>query len=409
MLKRFQQVFTLFVFLFILGLSNVNAETFKYIYRTNDNYRILSIVDENVYINGKFNHTAEIVNRISVKITDTKGETGTHEATFITSEKNTTSNNSNSFSSQVHSWGREYLSIFDRNAQGVYTIDKQYFMPVVRDVPVFPNYDVKPGDTWSYDGHEAHDMREGFKIEEPFKIPFVANYKYLRDIEKDGKNLAELQVEYTLEYDSPVPNTKVVNYPKKTFGFSSQIILWDKENGLPYSYSENFRIVLNLASGDILEYIGSAKADVTERSLDRSKTEESLKEKIDELGIKDASVKIDEKGITISLSNIQFLPNSAVLQKSEKLKLDKIAEILKVYPNNDLLISGHTALAGTKKAQDELSIERASSVASYLIQKGVKDAQHVFSRGFGASQPVADNSTVEGMEKNRRVEITILD
>jgi outer membrane protein OmpA-like peptidoglycan-associated protein len=48
-------------------------------------------------------------------------------------------------------------------------------------------------------------------------------------------------------------------------------------------------------------------------------------------------------------------------------------------------------------------------VADYLIEKGVREADRIIVRGFGADNPVADNATPEGMRRNRRVEITILE
>ena len=93
---------------------------------------------------------------------------------------------------------------------------------------------------------------------------------------------------------------------------------------------------------------------------------------------------------------------------SEKKKIDKIAKIIESY-TNDLLISGHTALAGTAESCQILSEERADSVANYLIKKGVRDKYHIFTQGFGAKVPIASNATEEGKSKNRRVEITILD
>jgi outer membrane protein OmpA-like peptidoglycan-associated protein len=56
-----------------------------------------------------------------------------------------------------------------------------------------------------------------------------------------------------------------------------------------------------------------------------------------------------------------------------------------------------------------LSIERAAAVADYLLSKNVRSADRVVIRGYGAEKPIADNSTQEGMSKNRRVEITILE
>ena len=113
--------------------------------------------------------------------------------------------------------------------------------------------------------------------------------------------------------------------------------------------------------------------------------------------------------MTLSIENIQFLPDSDILTQTERAKLDKIAQILNAYPDNDLLITGHTALRGTKESRMQLSVERAQSVASYLIRKKVRDKYHIFTQGMGGDVPIADNSTEAGRAKHRRVEITIMD
>jgi outer membrane protein OmpA-like peptidoglycan-associated protein len=120
-------------------------------------------------------------------------------------------------------------------------------------------------------------------------------------------------------------------------------------------------------------------------------------------------VRIVDEGITISLENIQFQPDSAVLLAVEKEKLDKIGEILEGFADRDILVGGHTALAGSAAGRMKLSQERAGAVADYLISRGVRTASHVVVRGYGAERPVADNRTAEGMRRNRRVEITLLE
>jgi outer membrane protein OmpA-like peptidoglycan-associated protein len=95
--------------------------------------------------------------------------------------------------------------------------------------------------------------------------------------------------------------------------------------------------------------------------------------------------------------------------EGERAKLDRIAEILKRYPDRDIMIGGHTALAGTAEGRMQLSIDRAKAVADYFLSKNVRTADRVVVRGYGAERPIADNKTEEGKRKNRRVEITILE
>jgi outer membrane protein OmpA-like peptidoglycan-associated protein len=136
---------------------------------------------------------------------------------------------------------------------------------------------------------------------------------------------------------------------------------------------------------------------------------EEIAEDIKRLEIEDAAVRVIDEGIAISLENIQFQPDSAVLLSGEQEKLDKIAEILRRYPDRDILVGGHTARAGSPAGQLELSRQRAAAAAAYLIEKGARTADRVMVRGYGAGKPLGDNNTEAGRRQNRRVEITILE
>lgn len=138
-------------------------------------------------------------------------------------------------------------------------------------------------------------------------------------------------------------------------------------------------------------------------------TTSEIRSRLNEMGLKNATVNKTEEGITISLENIQFAQESAILRESEKEKLKQIAEILTMFEENNLLIRGHTALFGTKKGQKDLSERRARAVADYLVKLGVKTREKIAVQGLGAEVPIASNRTEAGKAKNRRVEITILD
>ena len=143
--------------------------------------------------------------------------------------------------------------------------------------------------------------------------------------------------------------------------------------------------------------------------MDRAQVVSEIRQELDRLGFEDQAVVEDERGVTIRLDNIQFPPDSAFLWDSEKEKLRAIAGILNKYPDRDILITGHTALAGTERGRLVLSQERAAAVGSFLLDLGVRERDQMTLRGVGATEPVADNSTEEGMRQNRRVEITILE
>ncbi len=391
------------------------SKLLRFKYKDGDSYRILSTVNEDVKINGIKNHSAEIVNRVSVKITgiDENGR-GKHEATFMTTESSVQEG-----TQQALHFGEEYESKFWRDTKGGYEITDKYFMPVVRDVPFFSENPVKPGDEWTAQGHEAHDLRKTFEMEKPFKVPFTAKYVYLRDekgissdTEKSEKIFQVISCRYNLFFESPVPSdmSKITaDFPVTTMGYSNQTIYWDNEKGQIDHYTEDFRIVLETYLGDTYDFTGTAHAEVTE--FERTATEEKVREvrqKINDLKIEDVKVEQDGKGLKLSLENLQFKPNSTELAENEQEKLEKITQIISTF-HNDILISGHSAKIGTAESCQKLSEERADAVAKFLIEKGIRDKYHIFTQGFGARIPVATNETSEGRRRNRRVEITILD
>lgn len=386
---------------------------FEFQFKEGDSSRVLSHVNEDVFVNHRFDHRAVILNRISMKVNKTNEDgSGEEEGTFMTSESSVGRGANSSFS-----WGEEYQSVFTRSKLGVYTISDQYFMPTVRDVPLFPDRAVAPGESWEAQGHEAHDLRRQFAQNKPFKVPFKANYTYLGTVKSKGKDGTEktlnvINVKYNMYMETPEPARldAYQEYPASMMGYSDELIYWDNDTGTIDHYTEKFRIVMESSYGNIFEFRGTADAEV--QSFERTATEEKVaqvQEKVNELGINDVTVKKGDKGLTISIENIQFGGESAELLDSEKEKLRKIAKIIEAYQDNDILVSGHTAHYPGGANPITLSEQRASAVADYLIELGLRDKYHIFTQGFGDREPIDTNATAQGRARNRRVEITIMD
>jgi outer membrane protein OmpA-like peptidoglycan-associated protein len=88
--------------------------------------------------------------------------------------------------------------------------------------------------------------------------------------------------------------------------------------------------------------------------------------------------------------------------------LDEVAKMLVDNPQIELLqVEGHTDSTGTAALNRKLSQQRAESVLKYLASKGVT-AGRMQAKGFGPDKPIADNTSDDGREKNRRVEFNIL-
>lgn len=101
-----------------------------------------------------------------------------------------------------------------------------------------------------------------------------------------------------------------------------------------------------------------------------------------------------------------FPSNKATLRNESADTLDKIAFVLKQRPDTEILVEGHTDSSGADDRNQELSEERAQSVASYLEAHGVP-RDKITTKGLGASDPVASNESREGRAANRRVTIVV--
>jgi len=102
-----------------------------------------------------------------------------------------------------------------------------------------------------------------------------------------------------------------------------------------------------------------------------------------------------------------FDTNKSNIKDQYKPEIAKVAEKLVEYPNATARIDGHTDNTGPRKLNERLSLARANSVKSALVNEYNIDASRLSTQGFAWDQPIADNSTKEGRAMNRRVFATI--
>jgi outer membrane protein OmpA-like peptidoglycan-associated protein len=125
--------------------------------------------------------------------------------------------------------------------------------------------------------------------------------------------------------------------------------------------------------------------------------------------VKPIEVKPLETGKAYTINDINFASNSAVILPESMAVLEAFAEYLKANPNIRIQIQGHTDNVGDDGQNLSLSSERAFAVFEVLTQKfGVPRSQIAGAKGFGETQPVADNVTEAGRAKNRRTEFVIV-
>jgi len=156
-----------------------------------------------------------------------------------------------------------------------------------------------------------------------------------------------------------------------------------------------------------------AEKDKELSDLEQAKREleESLKK---EIGEYKAKLQMTERGLVITfVSEIFFDSGKDKVKEDGKIALGKVAEVLnRDVPNSNIAVEGHTDNDPIKysgwKSNWELSSARALAVLHYLIGEGQIKPQRLSANGYGEFHPVAPNDSVQGKQKNRRVEIVIL-
>ena len=114
------------------------------------------------------------------------------------------------------------------------------------------------------------------------------------------------------------------------------------------------------------------------------------------------------KEAIITLEGVTFKTGSAQLTPDSLAVLDRVAASLQANPDLKIEVAGHTDSSGNAMLNMELSQSRAESVVEYLVSVGIA-RERMKAKGYGESRPIADNATVEGRAKNRRVELKRLD
>jgi outer membrane protein OmpA-like peptidoglycan-associated protein len=112
------------------------------------------------------------------------------------------------------------------------------------------------------------------------------------------------------------------------------------------------------------------------------------------------------RGLIVNMSDVLFDFNKYTLKPEAREKLSKVSGILLAYPSLALQVEGHTDNIGSDEYNQKLSEERARAVREYLVSQRVASS-NVTAKGYGKSEPVADNSTSQGRAQNRRVELVV--
>ncbi len=114
-----------------------------------------------------------------------------------------------------------------------------------------------------------------------------------------------------------------------------------------------------------------------------------------------------EIGATVNLKSVLFKQSLPDLLPESNDELDLVVSFLQDNPKIEILLSGHTDNRGDPEHNRKLSEKRVQKVKEYLVSKGIS-GRRITGKGFGGSQPIADNKTEATRRLNRRVEFTIV-
>ena len=213
----------------------------------------------------------------------------------------------------------------------------------------------------------------------------------------------------------------VMNLPQRDFGtaeFQDEIdvtLYLIEAANLQMTSAKNYSLVMDLRieSEDTYRRISKIQKEINElekmvAQLREERLMREMEARLSKLQSELISVRSTAKGTIISMSDILFSTGKSDLTTDLKISLARISGILSFYSDFDIIVEGHTDNQGSKKLNDKLSLDRAKSVKSFLIDMGVAKSRMEV-KGLGFSEPVASNDTKAGRAKNRRVDLVIVD
>jgi outer membrane protein OmpA-like peptidoglycan-associated protein len=390
-------------------------------------------------LNARFHSTVEIRNKALLTTAAVSNDAGFYKSDYYYYERPWGATNEPFALKQV------YPTEFWRDAFGRFRIEARFYMPVVRDVPVFPDRELAVGDEWRATGSEVHDLAQ-YGIGEAYAIPIDARYRYLgvSTTNVPGKTLHRFSVDYAINRASGIDVAakraalireaerelsglrsnrsahdarrlvweeklgRLEMAPVRISGVVSQAFLWDAGENLPHDLYDKFHFAFHLFNGEVHEYKGYSQARITKIVPVEESIQQGMITRLTNQAERGVEVRRDGRGIVVSLSDILFDHDSFELHPAARRTLEKIAGGIGDISRHEIRIEGHTDNSGTAAYNLELSKKRAEAVAAFLAKRAGIPSRRLSWIGHGMDKPVAPNATREGRARNRRVEIVIL-
>ena len=286
---------------------------------------------------------------------------------------------------------------YHKDSKGTTFVPVASIFPVMRNIPMFPDENVIPGTTWESEGLEVHDF---FSTNSISQLPVKVSYKFI-GVDSDPLQTAEISYICNIDVTNTGDNSIDPKIYKVT-GTSNNTLFFSLKENRPLKEIYERDYVIITSTMDMYRFVDSGNRvwNKIESTIDKKKELAKIENDIKDQELEDVNISETTDGLKLSLENISFEPDSAVLTKQEALRLKEIAKILTKYKDKHIRIVGHTADRGTPEAQMKLSALRAKAVAKELLHYNAITSKNTEIQGKGASEPIASN-------KNRRVEIFI--
>lgn len=230
-------------------------------------------------------------------------------------------------------------------------------------------------------------------------MAFFHSFSFLKSIQSA---LCLAFVVYAKAQD--VPLSLSVSNSKKTPCNNASVTLKNKASGLEFKTLTNKKgqAQVQLFSGASYGiYLNTPGEDLYINDLELPKLKEG--ERFSKMHLEITY----EPAQNFTLDAVYFETGKAQLLPASFEELNELVNMLQIFPDMIIEVAGHTDNVGSDASNTALSLARANSVKAYLSQKGIK-AQRIQAKGYGATRPVAENTSPEGRQKNRRTTVQIL-
>lgn len=313
-------------------------------------------------------------------------------------------------------------SSFTISEDGNLTMIEDNGFPSFRSFPTFPKDKIKIGDKWNATAERAVDpLNKGIIT----RLPIYIQYQYTGDGKYHDEDIFILKAQWATRYGISYFDSQGDRELKSAMGSHKADIYVSKKTGCAllvrdivdetFVYQDGNKINFQGFITLFTEYPPAIDREIIIPTLNRiaknnddKNDDDTQKDFFKDKDVPDISYENTSRGIRLTIQNLQFKPNSSELLPGEENRLNQIAKVLKQAKNSMFLVEGHTASTGNVSGEKQLSVERAYTIATELIKRGISAEKFIY-KGSGSSKPIATNETPEGMAKNRRVEITILE